>query len=92
MKDCGRVHGEACPRQACGVLGDDESLQENIEKNMTGGCPSVGLTTMAEHLKDVAAVGGWRDTSTLLRYQQPDEVTMRKVAEFERSLSNRIRP
>ena len=27
-------------------------------------------------LKDVAAVGGWRDTSTLLRYQQPDEVTM----------------
>ena len=36
-------------------------------------------------LKDVAAVGGWRDTSTLLRYQQPDEVTMRKVAEFERS-------
>jgi integrase len=37
-------------------------------------------------LKDVAAVGGWRDTSTLLRYQQPDEVTMRKVAEFERSL------
>ena len=35
-------------------------------------------------LKDVAAVGGWRDTSTLLRYQQPDEVTMRKVAEFER--------
>jgi hypothetical protein len=35
-------------------------------------------------LKDVAAVGGWRDTSTLLRYQQPDEVTMRKVADFER--------
>ena len=24
-------------------------------------------------LKDVAAAGGWRDTSTLLRYQQPDE-------------------
>jgi hypothetical protein len=20
MKDCGRVHGEACPRRACGVL------------------------------------------------------------------------
>ena len=35
-------------------------------------------------LKDVAAVGGWRDTSTLLRYQQPDAVTMRRVAEFER--------
>ena len=24
-------------------------------------------------LKDLAAAGGWRDTSTLLRYQQPDE-------------------
>jgi hypothetical protein len=35
-------------------------------------------------LKDVAVVGGWRDTSTLLRHQQPDEVTMRRVAEFER--------
>lgn len=29
-------------------------------------------------------MGGWRDTSTLLRYQQPDEVTMRRVAAFER--------
>ena len=36
-------------------------------------------------LKDVAAVGGWRDTSTLPRDQQPDEATMRKVAEFENS-------
>jgi len=35
-------------------------------------------------LKDVAAVGGWRDTSTLLRYQQPDARTMRAVVEFER--------
>jgi hypothetical protein len=35
-------------------------------------------------LEDVAAVGGWRDTSTLLQYQQPDEATMRSVAEFER--------
>lgn len=35
-------------------------------------------------LKDVAAVGGWRDTSTLLRYQQPDDRTMRAVVDFER--------
>jgi len=35
-------------------------------------------------LKDVAAAGGWRDTSTLLRYQQPDEDTLRAVVEFER--------
>ena len=35
-------------------------------------------------LKDVAEVGGWRDTSTLLRYQQPDTETMRSVVEFER--------
>lgn len=34
-------------------------------------------------LKDVAAAGGWRDTSTLLRYQQPDAATMRSVVEFE---------
>ena len=32
-------------------------------------------------LKDVAAAGGWRDTSTLLRYQQPDTATMRRVVE-----------
>ncbi len=35
-------------------------------------------------LKDVAAAGGWRDTSTLLRYQHPDEETMRAVVEFDR--------
>ena len=35
-------------------------------------------------LKDVAAAGGWRDTTTLLRYQQPDEATLRRVIEFER--------
>ena len=35
-------------------------------------------------LKDVAAAGGWRDTSTLLQYQQPDARTMRAVVEFER--------
>lgn len=35
-------------------------------------------------LRDVAAAGGWRDTSTLLRYQQPDEATLRAVVEFER--------
>ena len=35
-------------------------------------------------LRDVAAVGGWLDTSTLLRYQQPDARTMRAVVEFER--------
>jgi hypothetical protein len=35
-------------------------------------------------LKDVAAVGGWRDTSTLLRYQQPDARTMRAVVDLER--------
>jgi len=35
-------------------------------------------------LKDVAAAGGWRDTSTLLRYQQPDDATLRAVVEFER--------
>ncbi len=35
-------------------------------------------------LKDVAAAGGWRDTTTLLRYQQPDEATLRRVVEFER--------
>lgn len=34
-------------------------------------------------LKDVAAVGGWDDTGTLLRYQQPDAVTMRAVVDFE---------
>lgn len=33
-------------------------------------------------LKDVAAAGGWRDTSTLLRYQQPDAATLRAVVEF----------
>jgi len=38
-------------------------------------------------LKDVAAAGGWRDTSTLLRYQQPDEDTLRAVVEFERPRS-----
>jgi hypothetical protein len=32
-------------------------------------------------VKDVAAVSGWRDTSTLLRYQQPDARTMRAVVE-----------
>lgn len=37
-------------------------------------------------LKDVAAAGGWRDTGTLLRYQQPDESTLRAVVEFERHL------
>jgi integrase len=36
-------------------------------------------------LKDVVAAGGWRDTSTLLRYQQPDEDTLRAVVEFERA-------
>jgi integrase len=36
-------------------------------------------------LKDVAAVGGWRDTSTLLRYQQPDAATMRRVVDFDQS-------
>ena len=35
-------------------------------------------------LKDVAAAGGWRDTNTLLRYQQPDEETLRAVVEFDR--------
>src|SRR6266566_16103 len=35
-------------------------------------------------LKDVAAAGGWRDTSTLLRYQQPDDETLRAVVEFDR--------
>src|SRR5438093_1362382 len=35
-------------------------------------------------LKDVAAAGGWRDTSTLLRYQQPDDETLRAGVEFER--------
>lgn len=34
--------------------------------------------------KDVAAAGGWRDTSTLLRYQRPDEETLRAVVEFDR--------
>ena len=36
-------------------------------------------------LKDVAAAGDWRDTSTLLRYQQRDDRTMRAVVEFARS-------
>ena len=40
-------------------------------------------------LKDVAAVGGWRDTTTLLRYQQPDEATMRHVAEFHKPSEQR---
>ena len=35
-------------------------------------------------LKDVAAAGGWRDTTTLLRYQQTDEATLRRVVEFAR--------
>jgi len=35
-------------------------------------------------LKDVAAAGGWRDTSTLLRYQQTDEETLSAVVEHER--------
>ncbi len=30
-------------------------------------------------LKDLAAASGWRDTTTLLRYQQPDESTLRAV-------------
>jgi integrase len=49
-------------------------------------------------LKDVAAAGGWRDTSTLLRYQQPDEETLRSVVEYERpdrtearSIGNKLR-
>jgi len=42
-------------------------------------------------LKDVAAAGGWRDTSTLLRYQQPDEETLRAVVEFQRPRSSAIR-
>jgi hypothetical protein len=46
------------------------------------------------HLENVAVGGpyriaaravGWRDTGTLLRYQQPDDQTMRQVVEFERS-------
>src|SRR3989440_4021638 len=40
-------------------------------------------------LKDVAAAGGWRDTSTLLRYQQPDEATLRAVVEYERPTCGR---
>ena len=40
-------------------------------------------------LKDVAAAGGWRDTTTLLRYQQPDETTLRAVVEFERPAGGR---
>lgn len=36
-------------------------------------------------LKDVAAAGGWSDTSTLLQcYQQPDAETMRDVLDYER--------
>jgi integrase len=36
-------------------------------------------------LKDVAAAGGWSDTSTLLQcYQQPDPDTMRDVLDYER--------
>jgi hypothetical protein len=31
---------------------------------------------------DVAAAGGWRDTSTLLRCQQPDAATLRAVVDF----------
>lgn len=34
--------------------------------------------------KDVAAAGGWLDVATLLRYQQPDDATLRRVVEFER--------
>ena len=36
-------------------------------------------------LKDVAAAGGWSDTSTLLQcHQQPDAETMRDVVDYER--------
>ena len=42
-------------------------------------------------LRDVAAVGGRRDTSMLPRNQQPDEATMRRVADFERPRSHRQR-
>jgi len=43
--------------------------------------------TERKHLpvKDVAAAGGWSDTSTLVQcYQQPDPDTMRDVVDYER--------
>ena len=43
-------------------------------------------------LKDIAAAGGWRDTTTLLRYQQPDEATLRAVVEFERAAGGAAGP
>ena len=33
--------------------------------------------------KDVAAAGGWLDVATLLRYQQPDNATLKRVVDFE---------
>ena len=33
--------------------------------------------------KDVAAAGGWLDVATLLRYQQPDDATLKRVVDFE---------
>jgi hypothetical protein len=50
--------------------------------------------TERKHLPvtDVAAAGGWKDTSTLLKcYQRPDEVTLRSVVEFEPVQSNQTR-
>ena len=35
-------------------------------------------------LVDTAAAGGWRDTATLLMYQQSDMETMRAIVEYER--------
>jgi len=44
-------------------------------------------------LRDVAAAGGWRDPTTLLKcYQQPDEETMRRVVlEAPKLLSQPVR-
>jgi hypothetical protein len=44
-------------------------------------------------LRDVAAAGGWRDPTTLLKcYQQPDEETMRRVVwEAPKLLSRPVR-
>jgi len=43
--------------------------------------------TARKHLPlvDVAAAGGWRDITTLLKcYQQPDEETLREVVDYQK--------
>lgn len=61
-------------------LRDERIRLFSVDRDRTGATQVKRVEISAE----VAAAGGWRDTTTLLRYQQPDETTLRAVVEFER--------